>query len=110
MAALIAFAFLIGGGITLVVLRISVSCMFWFSKNPNDKVHVFKTQFPYYMMLLFATLTAINIITNFEIYIFIYSICTYALALLIWNFKLKHCTRTYDTTISNLKPQHPELP
>ena len=110
MAALIVFAFLIISGFTFIIIRISVSCMFWFSKNPNDKMYVFKTLFPYYILVLFGLGITAIIAFNFEILLICYCICTYVLALLIWNFKLNRCKRKYSTTETIIEPQIPNLP
>lgn len=110
MAALIIFVCLVAGGFTFIILRLSVTCVFWFSKKPNDKPYVFKTHFPYYIIVLFGLCSALIITLDFAYFAIYYAISTYFLALLIWNFKLKHCKRKY-TTIKNItKPHHPELP
>jgi len=110
MAGLFLIALVIVGGFTFVILRLSVSCMFWFSKHPNDKAHVFRTQFPYYIIGLFGLGTTATITFNFEPFLIYYSLCTYVLALLIWNFKLNRRKKTYSTTDKIIEQQNPELP
>lgn len=110
MAGLILIAILFGVGFTFLILRISISSMFWFSKKPNDKMYVFKNQFPYYMMVLSAILATILIGFDFAFVASYYALGVYCFALLIWNFKLKHCKKTYTTTTRLIEQHHPNLP
>lgn len=110
MALFIIFVSLIVGGFTFIILRISISCMFWFSNKPNDKVHAFKTQFPYYMMVLFCLATTAVIKLNYAYFSLIYFISAYFLALLIWNYKLKHCKRKYSTVKESIEQSQLKLP
>ncbi|WP_299102977.1 hypothetical protein [uncultured Winogradskyella sp.] len=110
MAGLIIVAILFGGGFTFVILRISISSMFWFSKKPNDKQYVFKNQFPYYIIVLTTILTAILISSGFAYFAMYYVLGVYCLALLIWNFKLKHCKKTYNNTTHLTEQHQPKLP
>ncbi|WP_458629138.1 hypothetical protein [Winogradskyella sp. PC D3.3] len=107
MAALIVFTVLIIGGFTFIIIRLSISCMFWFSKNPNDKALVFKTYFPYYMIILFGLELTALITFNYASSVLYYSISTYVLALLIWNFKLKYSKSHYSTIV---KQQNHSIP
>ncbi|MUU79670.1 hypothetical protein [Winogradskyella endarachnes] len=106
MGELIAIAVLFGGGITFIVLRLSIALMFWFSDKPNDKKHVFRNQFPYYMMVLSILIITIIIALDFAYFAMYYFTSVYFIALFIWNFKLKHCKRKYHS----VEPSHPNLP
>lgn len=109
MAALIVLAFLFGGGFTFIIVRLSVSCLFWSSKKPNDKAYMLKTYFPYYMIALFGLGLTALIAFNFEVFLLYYVIATYFLALLIWNFKLNHSKRKYITSKEIIESQNPNL-
>ncbi|WP_340154278.1 hypothetical protein [uncultured Winogradskyella sp.] len=110
MATFIIFVSLIVGGFTFIIIRISISCMFWFSKKPNDKLYVFKTQFPYYMMALIGLSLIVIIKLDFTYSSLYYFLSTYFLALLIWNYKLKHCKRKYSTVKESIEQSQPKLP
>lgn len=101
---------MIVGSITFVCIRISISYMFWNSKKPNDKAYMFRTFFPYYIITLFGLGVLVLAKLNFELYaIYIFGVI-YISALLIWNYKLKHCKRKYTTTQNNDESQNPNLP
>lgn len=110
MVALIVIAFLLGGGFTFLFLRFSISCMFWFSKKPNDKPYVFKTQFPYYIILLFCISTTLVIATDMAYFAMYYFITVHFLSLLIWYYKLNHCKKKYSTVKDTIEQSHPKLP
>lgn len=110
MGGFIAIAIFFSSGFTFILLRISVSCMFWFSNKPNDKNYVFRNQFPYYMMVLSILIITIIIASGFAYFTMYYFISVYFLALLIWNYKLKHCKRKYSTVETSNESSNPNLP
>lgn len=110
MIGLIVLAFSVVGFLSYLVVRISISCMFWISKKPNDKVYMFKTYFPYYIIVLFVLSIIAIIGLHFIAFAIFFFAGIYILALLIWNFKLNHCKRRYSTTREIIKPQNPNLP
>ncbi len=74
---------------TFIVIRLSISCMFWLSNNPKNKRHVFKTYFPYYIITFFALFIVIILEFDKSIFAFIYCGSVYSMILLVWRFKLK---------------------
>ena len=110
MIVLIIIAFTALGIFLFSMIRISVSAMFWFSKYPNDKLYMFKTYFPCHIIVLFIMGTFIIIVSDFELFIIYSFAAIYILTLLIWNFKLKRCTRKYGLTQNNNESQNPNLP
>ena len=110
MVALIIFGLMVVGLIIFAFIRISVSSMFWLSKKPNDKAFVFRTYFPYYIISLFGFGVWLVIKFNFESFIIYCFASTFFLALLIWNYKLKHCKKQYNTIKKNNESQNPSLP
>ncbi|NRD24595.1 hypothetical protein HNV10_15175 [Winogradskyella litoriviva] len=110
MVALLVIAFLLGGGITFFFLRFSISCMFWFSKYPNDKPYVFQTKFPYYIISLFSISITLVIASDMAYFAMYYFITVHFLSLLIWYYKLHHCKKKYSTVSNTIEQSQPKLP
>jgi hypothetical protein len=110
MAALIIFGFIFIGSMTFIVIRISISCLFWVSKNPKDKQHVFKVCFPYYIIVLSALcITFILEFDKHEIAIYYFS-AVYLIALLIWRSELKSSLKKKHYNNFADEPNHSNLP
>ncbi|EDP71763.1 hypothetical protein FBALC1_04727 [Flavobacteriales bacterium ALC-1] len=108
MIALIVFALFFIGLMTFVIIRISISCLFWASKNPKDKQSVFKACFPYYIIILFAICLAFIIkFDKNEIVVYYFSI-VYFLTLFIWRSELKSSPKKNKSFA--VEPNHPKLP
>ncbi|MEE9350537.1 MAG: hypothetical protein V3U80_10855 [Flavobacteriaceae bacterium] len=98
------------GAFIFAIIKVSISCMFWFSKKPKDKQYVFKTCFPYYIIILFGLCVTAIIqcdLEPFAIYIFG---SLYFLALLIWTFKMNKNQKSYKTINEDVEPENPNLP
>ncbi|MBC3844842.1 hypothetical protein H8K90_00485 [Winogradskyella echinorum] len=89
MIALILFGIFFTGLMTFVIVRISISCMFWSSKNPNDKQHIFKVYFPYYIIILSIICIAFIIKFNKSLLAIYYFSAVYIIALSIWRNEMK---------------------
>ncbi|MBC2844811.1 hypothetical protein [Winogradskyella flava] len=89
MLALILFGFLFVGLMTFVIIRLSISCIFWTYSRPIDKQHVFKLCFPYYIIVL--TIMCIGLIMNSDYHplAMCYFSCVYFMAILTWKYELK---------------------
>ncbi len=110
MIALIIFGLIFISVILFAIVRVSVTCMFWCSKKPNDKQYVFKTSFPYYIIVL-AGLCA-TVIIKFEANSFFNYLCgsIFFLALLIWRFEMKNSLNTNLTIQETDESHNPNLP
>lgn len=106
MLGLIALVVLIGGGFTFIVVRISVSCVFWACENPKDTMHVVKYFFPYYIIALFTLCVVAIIKLDQSIFVICYSGFVFIIALLIWRYEIKN----KPTLPKNEETQHPKLP
>lgn len=109
MVILFIFGLTFIGLTTYAIVKVSISCMFWSFNDSVDKRHVFKTCFPYYIIIL--TLICIGFIIHFNadnlaIY---YFASVYVTALVIWKNQLRTNTKTL-TKIKTVNPNNSQLP
>lgn len=98
------------GSMIYLVIRLSISCMFWISSKPNDKQHVLKVYFPYYIIALFGLcITAIVQFNNSLLATYFFS-AIFFISLLIWRRDLKPNTKTNINNKFAVEPNHPNLP
>jgi len=104
------FGLIFLGSIIFVIIRLSISCLFWYSKKSKDKQHVFKIYFPYYIITLFG-LCAMGIIKfngqSFAIYFFG---SLYFLTLIIWRYIMKYRAKQNHIIKKSIEIQTPNLP
>ncbi|WP_179020476.1 hypothetical protein [Winogradskyella forsetii] len=110
MAGLILIAFVIVGGFSFVILRLSVSCMFWSAKTSEDRIKVFKLYFPYYIICLFTLCILAIIGLDRSIFAIYYFSSVFFISLFIWSRKIKYSSRFKKNLNKTLEPQQPELP
>jgi hypothetical protein len=110
MGTLIILAVLVAGGFTFIIVRLSVSCMFWASKHRFDKMHVFKYFFPYYIITLFSICVIAILGLNKNLYATFYFSSVFIIALLIWRYEIKQSKKTKHLINKNSEQPHPELP
>jgi hypothetical protein len=92
------------------MIKISISCMFWCSKKPKDKIYVFKVYFPYYIIILFGLcITGIIKCNVAESAIYFFS-GIFFLALLIWKHEMKSILKKKQNKNFAVEPNHPNLP
>ena len=96
--------------ITFLMVRVSISCMFWIITNPKDKVHVFRLYFPYYIIGLTALCVLFIIKFNFLELAICYFGGVYLLALLIWKYEIKKSITRKSNKNFAVEPNHPESP
>lgn len=104
-AALIFFGLMVFGAV-----RLSVSLMFWCSKKPEDKHHVFKFYFPYYIIVFTSFCMSMIIIFGFEEIIILFFTSLYFLALVIWSYKMKQPEKVNHFENFAVEPNHPKSP
>jgi len=109
MAALIVIAFLSIPIMSFIIIRLSISSMFWISKNPEDKMLVFKLYFPYYMIILFGICIAAVVKFKAHLLANYYFSLVFFTALLIWYAKLKSALEKKTTDFAN-EPNQTQLP
>ncbi|WP_178983810.1 hypothetical protein [Winogradskyella helgolandensis] len=110
MAILILFVSLFVGGITFILVRLSISCIFWASKYRHDKMRVFKLYFPYYIISLFTLSVAEIIGLDKHIAAIYYFSFVFIVSLLIWKYELIQSRKTQHQNNNYVKSNHPELP
>lgn len=109
MVGFLVLAICVLGFLTYLVVRISISCMFWASKNREDRKQVFKIYFPYYIIILFGLcITAIiGLGTNtFTLY---YFGSVFFMSLFIWNRKIQKTSRFKKKSQETEELQNPNL-
>ncbi|WP_296380945.1 hypothetical protein [Winogradskyella sp.] len=84
--------------------------MFWISKNPKDKQHVFKVYFPYYIIIFFGLCLTAIITSKGDSSMICFCTVVYLLALIIWRYIIKQKPRVYRTIKENNELQNPNLP
>jgi len=110
MAILILFVLFFVGGVTLILVRLSISCIFWASKYRHNKMRVFKRYFPYYIISL-STLCLVAIIElDQSIVATYYFSFVFTLSLFIWRYEIIQTRKKQSKTNINNAPHHPELP
>ncbi|WP_179348221.1 hypothetical protein [Winogradskyella pacifica] len=111
MIALIIFLSLFAGVLTVVMVRLSVSCVFWASKYRHDKTRVFKLYFPYYIISLFTLCIAAIIGLDQSIVATCYFSFVFSLSLFIWRYELIQSRKIQPINNNNNVESHqPELP
>ncbi|WP_179352698.1 hypothetical protein [Winogradskyella vidalii] len=110
MAALIIFTALLVGSISVLVVRLSVSLIFWISKTPENKALVFKRYFPYYIIGLFTLCITLIVIAQNSLLATYYFCFIFITALLVWRYELRKPFKTIENNITPKTPQHPETP
>ncbi len=101
MIVLLIFGLAFVGSILFAMLRVSVSCMFWFSKKPKNKAYVFKIYFPCYIILLFGLCIAAIIKFNHNPFAIYFFGSIFFLALFIWRHEMTHIIKNpYKTKIA----------
>ncbi|WP_045472762.1 hypothetical protein [Winogradskyella sp. PG-2] len=110
MIALILFGFFFIGLITFIIIKLSISCLFWASKNPKDKPYVFKVYFPYYIIILFTLCIAFIIEFDKSLLAIYYFAAVYLVALFIWRSEIKSSRRKMHNNNFAVEPNHPNLP
>ena len=106
MVAFIIFISAIVGLLTLVVVKLSISLIFWLANKSKDKQQVFKIYFPYYIITLVGLIVIIIIQSNFDIIVTIYFSTVYLMALLIWRSEIKN---NHNKSFA-AEPNHSNLP
>ncbi len=109
MVALIVIAFLLIPMITFIIIRLSISCMFWISKNPENKMHVFKLYFPYYVIILFGICIAAIIRFEANLLANYYFGLVFFTAIAIWWIKLKSSVKKVNENFA-VEPNQTHLP
>jgi len=108
MIALIVLGFIFITSMILLVIKLSVSCMFWLSSRPKNKQHVFKIYFPYYIIILFGLCIAAIILFDNSLFAIYYFGAIFFITLLIWRKELKPNTNAQHKIA--VEPNHPNLP
>jgi len=104
MIILILFGCVFIGTMLFLVIRLSVSFMFWISKKLKNKQHVFKIYFPYYIILLFGLCATPIIIYEANSFFNYFCGSIFLLALLIWRHEMKHILNTHNKTKIAVEP------
>ena len=109
MVALAIFGFLFACLIHFVVIRISISAIYWSLSDPKDKAWAFRIYFPYYIIILFGICIAFIIKSDLDPFAIFYFSMLYTTALIVWNrdlkkdLKRKHTIKKYNNPdIKNL--------
>ncbi|MDB9721378.1 hypothetical protein OAA67_05855 [Winogradskyella sp.] len=89
MIGLAILGFLFVACIHFALLRISISCMYWWSNNSSSKADVFKICFPYYIITLSVLCLTAIVMFHFAQIAIIYFSFVYLTALLMWRHDLK---------------------
>ena len=102
------FGFCFIGIMTFVVIRLSISCVFWSFIESSDKQRVIKLCFPYYIIILSALCFALIIEFDKSLFAIYYFSAVYFIALLIWKYELKSIKKTNKNFA--VEPNQSQLP
>ncbi len=104
------FLLLIIGGLTFIILRLSISCIFWVSKYREDKMRVVNTYFPYYTISLFTLCSVAIIWIGDSFLVYYYFGFVFFLSLFIWRYEILQGRKSEQFNNKNIEPHHPKLP